>query len=101
MFHQQTQARQRIRRVQAQGIHLCRLIYLSDEEFEFLKLKRLDFLKRGSDFYKEPSKGRKGYKKKKLSEALQAKIRMNAYASQEGERYLYLLSLSKNVILRR
>jgi hypothetical protein len=47
------------------------LIYLSDEEFEFLKLKRLDFLKRGSDFYKEPSKGGGRVIKKKLSEALQ------------------------------
>lgn len=34
------------RRVQAQGIQVFRLVYLSEEEFEFIKLKRVDFLKR-------------------------------------------------------
>jgi hypothetical protein len=28
------------KRVQAQGIQVCELLYLSEEEFEFLKLKR-------------------------------------------------------------
>jgi hypothetical protein len=39
-----------IRRVQAQGIQVFRLIYLSEEEFAFIKLKRLEFLKRAGYF---------------------------------------------------
>jgi hypothetical protein len=39
---------------------------LSDEEFEFLKCKRLEFLKRVGYFFKGPSKGRKGYKEEAL-----------------------------------
>jgi hypothetical protein len=42
-------------RVQAQGIQVCRLIYLSEEEFEFLKVKRLEFLKRAGYFFKKPA----------------------------------------------
>jgi hypothetical protein len=55
-----------IRRVQAQGIQVFRLIYLSGEEFEFLKLKRLEFLKRVGYFGKKPPEGRKGGKKEAL-----------------------------------
>jgi hypothetical protein len=45
-------------RVQAQGIHLRRLVYLSDEEFKFLKLLRFDFLKRARRFFeKQPEAG--------------------------------------------
>lgn len=39
---------------------------MSEEEFEFLKLKRLDFLKRAGYFGEEWSKGRKGDKKEAL-----------------------------------
>jgi len=39
---------------------------LSEEEFEFLKLKRLDFLKRAGYFGEESSEGRKGDKKEAL-----------------------------------
>ena len=35
-----------IGRVQVQGIQVFKLVYLSEEEFEFLKLKRVEFLKR-------------------------------------------------------
>ena len=38
------------RRVQAQGIHIERLVYLSKDEFEFLKLKRVEFLKKWGYF---------------------------------------------------
>jgi len=54
------------RRVQAQGIHLERLVFLSREEFEFLKVLRVDFLKRVGYFGEKPPKGRKGYKKEAL-----------------------------------
>jgi len=49
------------RRVQEQGIQsldpcgVCRLIYLSEKEFEFIKVKRLEFLKRAGYFLKEPT----------------------------------------------
>jgi len=39
------------RRVQAHGIHLRRLVYLSEEEFKFLKLLRFDFLKKARGFF--------------------------------------------------
>lgn len=42
------------------------MIYLSEEEFEFLKLKRLEFLKRVGYFGKKPPEGRKGGKKEAL-----------------------------------
>jgi len=53
-------------RVQAQGIHLCRLVYLSEEEFEFLELKRVEFLRRLSYFGERGSKGGKVGKKEAL-----------------------------------
>jgi hypothetical protein len=42
---------------------------LSEEEFEFLKLKRLDFLKRAGYFGEKPPKGRKVRKKARLRRA--------------------------------
>ena len=54
------------RRGQAQGIQVCRLIYLSEEEFEFLKVKRVDFLKRVGYFLKKPSRVKKVFKKEAL-----------------------------------
>ena len=39
--------------IQAQGIHLRRLVYLSEEEFNFLKLLRFDFLKRARGFFQK------------------------------------------------
>jgi hypothetical protein len=60
------------RRVQAQGIQVCKLIYLSEKEFEFVKLKRLEFLKRvgyakhPSDFEEKLPKGRKAEKEDAL-----------------------------------
>jgi len=44
------------RRVQAQGNHLRRLVYLTEEEFRFLKVLRFDFLKRAGYFFKKPPK---------------------------------------------
>ena len=42
------------RRVQAQGIHLSKLIYLSEKEFKYLKFLRAEFLKRTGNFFEEP-----------------------------------------------
>jgi len=44
------------RRVPVQGIHLSRLVYLSEREFKLLSFLRLDFLKRRGNFYEEPSR---------------------------------------------
>ncbi len=57
---------QKITRVQAQGIQVFKLIYLSEEEFEFVKLKRLEFLKKGGYFEEEVPKGRKAEKEEAL-----------------------------------
>ena len=46
------------RRVQAHGIHLSRLIYLSGEEFKFLKVLRENFLKKVRGFFEKPPKTR-------------------------------------------
>jgi len=45
-------------RVQAHGIHLSRLIYLSEEEFKFLKVLRENFLKQVRGFFEKPLKTR-------------------------------------------
>ena len=45
-------------RVQAHGIHLSRLIYLSEEEFKFLKVLRENFLKKARGFFEKPPKTR-------------------------------------------
>ena len=45
-------------RVQAHGIHLSRLIYLSKEEFKFLKVLRENFLKKVRGFFEKPPKTR-------------------------------------------
>ena len=42
-----------LRRIQAHGIHLRRLVYLSEEEFKFLKLLRFDFLKKARRFFEK------------------------------------------------
>ena len=42
------------------------MIYLSDEEFEFLNLKRVDFLKRAGYFFKEPPRSRKVFRREVL-----------------------------------
>ena len=39
------------RRIQAYGIHLRRLVYLSKEEFKFLKFLRFCFLKKARKFF--------------------------------------------------
>ena len=54
------------RRVQAQGIHLCRLVYLREEEFRFLEVKRLDFLERLGYFGEEGISGKKAGRKETL-----------------------------------
>jgi hypothetical protein len=41
------------RRIQAHGIHLRRLVYLSKEEFKFLKLLRFNFLKKARRFFEK------------------------------------------------
>jgi hypothetical protein len=41
-------------RLQEQGIHLERLIYLTKEEFKFFKRLRDNFLKRAAKYFKEP-----------------------------------------------
>jgi hypothetical protein len=46
------------RRVQAHGIHLRRLVYLSKEEFKFLRLLRKSFLKRTRQFFIKPPRTR-------------------------------------------
>ncbi len=43
-------------RVQAHGIHLSRLLYLSEEEFKFLKVLRENFLKKVRGFFKKSPK---------------------------------------------
>ena len=43
-------------RVQAHGIHLFRLLYLSEEEFKFLKVLRGNFLKKACGFFEKPPK---------------------------------------------
>ena len=45
-------------RVQAHGIHLSRLLYLSEEEFKFLKVLRGNFLKKVLGFFEKPPKTR-------------------------------------------
>lgn len=45
-------------RVQAHGIHLSRLLYLSEEEFKFLKVLRENFLKKARGFFEKPPKTR-------------------------------------------
>ena len=45
-------------RVQAHGIHLFRLLYLSEEEFKFLKVLRGNFLKKVLGFFEKPPKTR-------------------------------------------
>ena len=46
----------KLRRVQAHGIHLFRLLYLSKEEFKFLKVLRENFLKKVRGFLEKPPK---------------------------------------------
>jgi len=55
-----------IGRVQVQGIQVFKLVYLSEEEFEFLKLKRVEFLKRVGYFGEKLPEGRKVEKKDAL-----------------------------------
>ena len=45
-------------RVQAHGIHLSRLLYLSEEEFKLLKVLRENFLKKVCGFFEKPPKTR-------------------------------------------
>ena len=54
------------RRVQAQGIHLKRLVYLTEEEFKFLKLLRERFLKRTRRFFKKAPRANSVAKKQAL-----------------------------------
>ena len=54
------------RRVQAHGIHLRRLVYLSEEEFKFLKLLRFDFLKKARGFFEKQPRTRFLTKKQPL-----------------------------------
>jgi hypothetical protein len=58
------------RRVQAQGIQVFRLIYLSDEEFEFIKLKRLDYLGRSGCLEEESSREREDNKREAFRDSL-------------------------------
>jgi len=53
-----------IRKVQVEGIQVCKLIYLSEEEFEFLRRKGVEFQKRVGYFKKKPAKGRRVVKKR-------------------------------------
>ena len=55
-----------MRRVQAHGIHLRRLVYLSKEEFKFLRLLRVDFLKRLHRFFEKQPKAISVTKKQPL-----------------------------------
>jgi hypothetical protein len=69
----------RKRRVQAQGIHLEKLVYLSKEEFKFLKQKRVEFLKKWGQFGEEEPKVGLGGKKEAIrgciKEDLKGRIR--------------------------
>ena len=40
-------------RVKEEGIHLRRLIYLTEEEFKFLKILRFEFLRKTGQFFKK------------------------------------------------
>ena len=53
-------------RVQAHGIHLSRLIYLSEEEFKFLKVLRGNFLKKVRGFFEKPPKTRTAAEKQPI-----------------------------------
>jgi len=53
-------------RVQAQGIHLRRLVYLTKEEFQFLRSLRERFLKRRRRFFEKPPRTRFVAKKQPL-----------------------------------
>jgi hypothetical protein len=53
-------------RVQAQGIHLRRLVYLSEEEFRFLRLLRERFLRKAGRFFEKQPKARTVTKKQAL-----------------------------------
>ena len=53
-------------RVQAHGIHLCRLLYLSEEEFKFLKVLRENFLNKVRGFFEKPQKIRTAAEKQPI-----------------------------------
>ena len=63
------------RRVQAQGIHLERLVYLGQKEFEFLKQKRVEFLKKWGYFGEEGPKERLGGKNESIGGATNEDLR--------------------------
>ena len=69
--------------IQAQGIHLRGLVYLSEEEFKFLGLLRFDFLKRARGFFQEQPKAQPAAKKQFLGSPVRDDLRprMDNHAS--------------------
>jgi len=57
-----------IQRLQEQGIHLERLIYLTKEEFLFFKKLRGDFLRKAARFFKKPLGSKKERSQKPLKQ---------------------------------